>query len=260
MLRYGLLAATLTFAQLAAVEQTPETPTEVSQEDINNVSEAFGHFIGKSLATPGLDLNIDLVIKGIRNGYAGKESPLSEEDYQAKMMAVQTNAFKKIAEKNLTEANQFMEKNTKESGVKEIEPGKLQYKILKEGSGSLVKEGSSPEINYTGKFLDGQTFGSSEQAGSSITIPLDHTISGFSKGLVGMKEGEKRRLFVHPELGYGMSGQLPPNSLLIFDIEVVKADAKPAAEVQQSESEDDDEDLDDDEEETQESSFNWSQW
>ena len=43
-----------------------------------------------------------------------------------------------------------------------------------------------------------------------ITIPLDQTIPGFSKGIVGMKEGEKRRLFVHPDLGYGTTGQLPP--------------------------------------------------
>jgi len=67
-------------------------------------------------------------------------------------------------------------------------------------------------------------FGSSEETGGPITIPLDQTIPGFSKGLVGMKEGEKRRLFVHPDLGYGTMGQLPPNELLIFDIEVVKAD------------------------------------
>lgn len=40
-----------------------------------------------------------------------------------------------------------------------------------------------------------------------------------------MKEGEKRRLFVHPDLGYGTSGHLPPNALLIFDIELVKADS-----------------------------------
>jgi len=78
-------------------------------------------------------------------------------------------------------------------------------------------------INYTGKYIDGTVFGSSETAGGPITVPIDQTIPGFSKGIVGMKEGEKRRLFVHPDMGYGTTGQLPPNSMLIFDIEVVKA-------------------------------------
>src|SRR4029079_2074003 len=126
---------------------------------------------------------------------------------------------------NLKSANDFMEKNKKESNVKEVVPGKLQYSILKEGNGATVDSHSSPKIHYTGKYQDGTVFGTSEEMGGPITIPLDQTIPGFSKGIVGMKEGEKRRLFVHPDLGYGTTGQLPPNELLIFDIEVVKANA-----------------------------------
>lgn len=54
-------------------------------------------------------------------------------------------------------------------------------------------------------------------------ISLDETIPGFSKGIVGMKEGEKRTLYIHPDLAYGVNGSLPPNSLLTFEIEIVKA-------------------------------------
>ena len=51
-------------------------------------------------------------------------------------------------------------------------------------------------------------------------ITLNDTIIGFKKGLVGMKKGEKRMIYVHPELGYGSSGYMPrPNTLLSFEIE-----------------------------------------
>lgn len=197
------------------------------QIDMKKLSEAFGHFIGRNLQSPGLSFDLDGIIKGIREGAAGQPSPLNEKEYEEMMAAVQEKAFKEMSSNNLKSANEFMQKNQKETGVVEAVPGKLQYQIVKEGTGATVEPHSSPKINYTGKYQDGTVFGTSEEMGGPITIPLDQTIPGFSKGILGMKEGEKRRLFVHPDLGYGTSGQLPPNELLIFDIEVVKANAEP---------------------------------
>ena len=54
---------------------------------------------------------------------------------------------------------------------------------------------------------------------------LDESLPGLNKALLGMKEGEKRTVFIHPDLGFGTHGYLPPNSLLTFDIEVVQANA-----------------------------------
>ncbi len=199
---------------------TPEKPEQI---DMKKLSEAFGNFIGKNLQSPGLSFDLDSMIKGIREGAAGRPSPLSEKEYEQMMTAVQERAFKEMSSTNLKNAGDFMEKNRKVEGVVEIVPEKLQYQVLKQGSGKPVDSHSSPKIHYTGKYQDGTVFGTSEEAGGPITIPLDQTIPGFSKGLVGMKEGEKRRLFVHPDLGYGTTGQLPPNELLIFDIEVIEA-------------------------------------
>lgn len=218
--------------------------------DMEKLSEAFGNFIGRNLQSPGLKFNIESLIKGIREGAAGKPSPLSDKEYEEMMAAVQEKAFKEMSETNLKAANEFMSKNIKETGVKEIVPGQLQYSILKEGTGPDVTAHASPKIHYTGKYQDGTVFGTSEEMGGPITIPLDQTIPGFSKGIVGMKEGEKRRLFVHPDLGYGTTGQLPPNELLIFDIEVVKANAnddkaKTSKDSLNSSSSDDDDDDDD---------------
>jgi len=239
-------------ASTASKLETPNATDKNVQIDMVKLSRAFGNFIGRNLqSSPALKFNIDDLIEGIKDGAAGKASPLSEKEYEAMMAAVQEKAFKEMSETNLKSANEFIEKNSKEAGVKEIAPGQLQYTILKEGTGPQVAAHASPKIHYSGKYQDGTVFGSSEEMGGPITIPLDQTIAGFSKGIVGMKEGEKRRLFVHPDLGYGTTGQLPPNELLIFDIEVVKADtadekAKNDGSKDSSSDEDNDDDDDDD--------------
>lgn len=196
--------------------------------DMKKLSEAFGNFIGRNLQSPGLSFDIDSIIKGIKEGAAGQPSPLSEKEYEEMMTAVQEKAFKEMSSNNLQTANDFMAKNKQESGVIELVPGKLQYSTLNAGTGATVEAHASPKIHYTGKYQDGTVFGTSEEMGGPITIPLDQTIPGFSKGIIGMKEGEKRRLYVHPDLGYGTTGQLPPNELLIFDIEIVKANSDDA--------------------------------
>lgn len=230
MLKKALLISAATFlviGNIISAETKPATaPTEeISKADILRVSEAFGHFIGRNIKSPGIQLDIDSIIKGMRDGAAGKPAPMNDKDYEALMMKVQESAFKKLSSENLSAANAFMEKNAKDSNVKIIEANKLQYTTLKPGDGAVVMEHFSPQIEYTGKYIDGTVFGSSTDTGGPITIPLDQTIPGFSKGIIGMKENEERRLFVHPELGYGTSGHLAPNSLLIFDVKVVKANA-----------------------------------
>lgn len=194
--------------------------------DTDKLSEAFGHFIGKNLNSPGLDFNVDKVIQGIRDGLAGKPSPMSDQEYETMMALAQMKAYNELSEKNLKDAETYLGDNAKKQGIIEIDPGKLQYEVIEQGSGDAVAEGASPLLHYTGKYIDGEVFSNSEEAGEPITISLDQTIPGFGKGLLGMKEGEKRRLFIHPDLGYGTSGSLLPNSLLIFDIEILKADTK----------------------------------
>ncbi len=205
----------------------PQEKEAAHQEgvDLNKVSEALGHFIGRNLNTSGIQFDLENIIKGMREGAAGKPAPMSDADYEKAMAELQQSAHNSLAESNLNAADKFMEENAHAKGVVVLIPGQLQYTILQEGSGAAVPEHGTPTINYTGKYINGTVFGSSENAGGPISVPLDQTIPGFSKGIAGMKEGEKRRLFVHPTVGYGRQGQLPPNSLLIFDIEVVKATA-----------------------------------
>ncbi len=218
--------------QKNAVVQAPAKPQPTKEElfskaSIAKLSETYGHLIQKGLENPIIKLDFTAVLKGMQDGKAGKPAPMSEQEYEDTINLVQEYAYQDLANKNLQEATTFLKDNAKKTGVKEIETGKLQYLVLQEGKGDVVTEETVPTVNYSGKYLDGTVFGSSEQSGGPIAISLNSTIPGFRKGVLGMKKGEKRRLFIHPDVGYGMSGQLLPNALLIFEIEVTDVKPKP---------------------------------
>ena len=146
---------------------------------------------------------------------------MSEEEYVNSIDALQERAFASLAAENLQQAEAFLATNLSMPGMVVLEEGKLQYRIDAKGEGAQVESGGTPLIHYTGRYIDGSVFSTSRD-GDPIALPLDQTIPGFSRGIVGMHQGEKRTLFVHPNLGYGVCGQLPPNSLLVFEVEVIE--------------------------------------
>ena len=193
-----------------------------SEHDVAKISEAMGHLIGKNLQALGLELDVQAIVKGIKDASEGKHPPMNEDECVQAIATLQEESFSAAAEKNRREADDFLEKNGKVSGVVTLENGKLQYKVVKKGEGEAVQPYNSPIVRYTARYLSGEVFGA---VPDEEMISLDEAIPGFSKGLVGMKEGEKRTLYLHPDLGYGKQGHLLPNALLIFDVEVIRADA-----------------------------------
>ncbi len=196
-------------------------PDPTPPSDIGKVSEAFGHLIWKNLENSmGAQVDVAQLIKGLKDATKGLSSPMTEMECIQAIAEVQEAVFKKMAADNLAAAEQFLEQNSKLPGVQIVEAGRLHYKIEKEGKGAVVEPESTPLIQYSGTLLDGTEFSSSEEAES---IRLDETLPGFNQGVIGMKEGEKRTLYIHPNLGFGSRGHLPPNSLLTFEVEVIQA-------------------------------------
>lgn len=102
----------------------------------------------------------------------------------------------------------------------------LETTILKEGTGDkVVKIGDTIDINYLGTLENGKKFDSSYDRGTpfSTQIGVGRVIPGWDQGVIGMKVGEKRKLVIPPALGYGSAGQgsIPPNSTLIFEVELM---------------------------------------
>jgi FKBP-type peptidyl-prolyl cis-trans isomerase len=112
----------------------------------------------------------------------------------------------------------------KDSGKMEESMGTSQSNMER-----VSKEGDVLSMNYTGRLEDGKVFDSNVLAEFGHVEPFTFTlgagqvIAGWDEGLAGMKIGEKRTLTIPPEKGYGQSGagSIPPNSTLIFDVELV---------------------------------------
>ncbi|KAH8382387.1 hypothetical protein KR009_003312 [Drosophila setifemur] len=100
-----------------------------------------------------------------------------------------------------------------------------------------AKSGDLVHVHYKGSLQNGEEFDSSHKRGTpfSFTLGARQVIKGWDQGLLGMCEGEQRKLTIPPELGYGATGagggKIPPNSVLIFDVEMVKIDPKGSEEL-----------------------------
>ncbi len=190
---------------------------ELSAQDLKLLSHAYGHMIGQNLSSIDLDLDTSALISGIQDAFNGMESPLSDSKTIEMITHLQERKFKTECETNLKAAEAFLAANKKNDSIIELENGKLQYKKLAEGTGKGCSDKEIPVISYIGTYLNGEVFGKSEKDES---ISLDETIEGFRKAILGMKVGEKRVVYIHPELGYGVSSSLSPNALLTFEIEM----------------------------------------
>jgi FKBP-type peptidyl-prolyl cis-trans isomerase len=101
----------------------------------------------------------------------------------------------------------------------------LKIEDIKIGEGQEVKSGDNIVIHYLGTLTDGTKFDSSYDRGQPFEtqIGVGQVIKGWDEGVVGMKVGGKRKLTIPPDLGYGSqsAGSIPPNSTLIFEVELV---------------------------------------
>lgn len=107
----------------------------------------------------------------------------------------------------------------------------LKYIDLKVGNGDEAKAGHEVTVHYTGWLKNGKKFDSSVDRGKPFVFPLGarKVIKGWDEGVAGMKVGGKRKLMIPPELGYGERGageDIPPNSELIFEVELLKVREK----------------------------------
>ena len=144
-------------------------------------------------------------------------------------------AYEALGAHNETVAKEFLAKNGQEPGVKTTASG-LQYSVVAAGDPKAAAAGANDHVTvqYRGKLLDGTEFDSSFAHGKPSVIRPSSVIAGWREVLALMPPGAKWKVFVPPALGYGVSPPptIPPNSLLVFDIEIVSIETAPTAAAQ----------------------------
>ena len=222
-----VLTVILCIALLFGICSAAEKMELKGQKDRESYS--LGYQFGQNMKNQGVDINLNIYLSGIRDALGGKEPLMKQEEIYAAIDEVQKKfdaalqkEFKEKAEKNLSESKVFLEENRKKEGVKTL-PSGLQYKTLAEGSGKAPKAADTVTVHYQGTFINGSEFDSSYKRRQPATFPVQGVMPGLTEALQLMKEGSKWKLFIPPQLGYGEqgAGPIPPNSTLIFDVELL---------------------------------------
>lgn len=210
--------------------KTPATQSATSTQPAANASAVakISYALGYEVAhqTPP-ELDIDSFVTGVRAGHARTKPAYTEEELQKAYTEFQQEMQKKQLQSNQQAQNSsdnFLNENKAKAGVKTTASG-LQYLTTKEGTGKQPQATSVVKVHYTGKLVDGTVFDSSVERGEPIEFPLNQVIPGWTEGLQLMKEGGKATLYIPANLGYGaqgVPGTIPPNSTLIFDVELIE--------------------------------------
>ncbi len=204
------------------------------KEQKDKESYSLGYQFGQNLKTQGVDLNLDVYTSAIKDALGGKEPQMASDEISAtianlqqRLMAAQQKTLKELGEKNLSESKTFLAENGKKEGVKTLQSG-LEYKVVTEGSGKIPKAEDTVTVHYKGTFINGTEFDNSYTRGQPATFQVNGVVKGWSEALQLMKEGSKWQLFIPPELAYGErgGGPIPPNSTLIFEVELLAVNVK----------------------------------
>lgn len=188
-----------------------------------DVSYAIGVLLAKSLSESGVKVEFSSFANGLREMLSGKPA-LSEDAAAERVQAAMDAAFAKTKDDNLKQSVKFLSENKKKKGITTTKSG-LQYEVLEKGKGEQPRKDSVVVVHYTGTLPDGTVFDSSREGAEPATIPLEHVIPGWAEGIQLMHVGGRTKLFIPPELGYGEAAglpEIPPNSVLIFDVELLE--------------------------------------
>lgn len=221
LLSLATLSVTAQQKKKTVKKTTAVKPLLVTKAD--SVSYAFGRDIGgtlKNLEIP--NWNKELIGKAIVSALDGQNSLIEEDQLRIVIQNAVTEAREIKEKENLAKEHAFFTENAKKATVKSTEEG-LQYEVLVEGTGEKPTRENEVTVHYTGTLLDGKKFDSSLDRNEPLKMKLDRVIEGWKIGVPLMSKGAKYRFYVPSKLGYGSQnmGAIPPNSILIFEIELL---------------------------------------
>ncbi len=216
---------------LFLVNQVNAQETQVLKNQKDKVSYIIGMDIGNNLKKQSIDIDPNILAKGIKDAFTSGKPLLTEKEIQETMTAFQkemTAKKEEAAKQNKKDGESFLAENKKKEGVKTL-PSGLQYKVIKAGAGKKPKSTDTVTVHYRGTLINGTEFDSSYKRGQTVSFQVSGVIPGWTEALQLMEEGAKWQLFIPSNLAYGergAGGVIGPNATLIFEVELVSIQEK----------------------------------
>ena len=227
------IAALSVSAQKTGVKPKPATKpvTKSSSALMKNLLDSFSYAAGVNVAmnmkAQGIsNLNPAIMQKGIEDVFKNNKQLLSQEANSA-CMQKQLDIFSAAKDAAAREKGiAYLENNKKKPGVITL-PNGLQYEVIKSGDANGVspKMVDTVEVNYIAALIDGTEVDNSFKRGQAAAFPLGGVIKGWIEILQLMKPGDHWKVAVPSDLAYGAAGNgeaIPPNSVLVFEIQLEK--------------------------------------
>ncbi len=201
-----------------------EMPVLKTQKEM--VSYGIGVNIAKSFKKDDVEFDMDLLVKGMKDGLSGDKLLMPERDIRKVMNAFQGELRRKemanhqaLAEENKKKGEAFLAENKTKDGVTTL-PSGVQYKVLTAGNGKKPSDGDTVECYYRGTLLNGTEFTSTEP-GKPATLKVEILPDGWKEALKLMPKGSRWQIFIPSQLAYGQRGvgsDIGPNETLIFEV------------------------------------------
>ena len=206
----------------------------------SRVSYAIGMMLGQNFfKRNNLDTNavdIDIAAQAMKAIQSGTTPLLTDDEMKQTLAAFQKEFAAKQQAIRMQEGIKakadgvaFLAANAKNPGVQTLPDG-LQYLVITNGTGPIPTANDRVTVNYSGTLIDGKEFDSSYKRGKPATFGVGQVIHGWTEALEKMPVGSTWQLFIPSELAYGERGNqgIPPNSVLIFKVELLSVEATPA--------------------------------
>ncbi len=237
MIRHNpLLLSLLVLAGPAMAQQSADVLSDKSK-----LSYAVGFDMGMNLKRQNIDLDLEQLVRAIRDTFSEVEPSVPREEMatiltalQQKIRAEQIERFKQLSEENQSKSNAFLADNAKKSGVVSL-PSGVQYRVIEEGEGARPKLSDTVSIHFRGSKMDGWEFDSTfARAQPEIFKIEDITVQGWQEVLPLMREGATWRVYLPPEMAFGARGNPPigPNEAVIFELKLVQINPPVPAQAQ----------------------------
>ncbi len=207
--------------------------------DKKSASYAIGYRMGLQVAgrkDSDFAVDIEEAVKGLRAG-ANEQEPAFDKEamatefskYQQKMQLFQAEQYKALADENQKRSDDFLTKNRRKNGIKEL-PSGIQYRVIESGSGKNASVNDTVSVHYRGSLIGTENydnmkeFDSTYQRGEPLEMDMTKVgMKGWREIIPMMKAGDKWQVYLPPEMAYGVKGQGPigPNEVLVFDVHLL---------------------------------------